>query len=108
MPDYVITVRRSTGWTILALMIIIGVLAVAGLGASAQSPPGSGSTTATLKVVPTMRTVTVSPGASTFAYCTRTRSRRTAYFNGASAISGRIRLSPAKDPAGFPPKISSS
>jgi hypothetical protein len=71
VPDYRITVRRDTaaGWTILALMIIIGVVG-AGFGASAQPPPGSGSTTATLKVVPTMRYVTVSPAKTTFADCT--------------------------------------
>src|SRR5260221_11544005 len=50
-------------------MIIIGVVG-AGFGASAQPPPGNGSTTATLKVVPTMRYVTGSPAKTTFADCT--------------------------------------
>jgi hypothetical protein len=70
VPDYRITVRRDTaaGWTILALIIIVGVVG-AGFGASAQAPPGSGSTTATLKVVPTMRYVNVSPAKTTFADC---------------------------------------
>lgn len=68
MPDYVIKVQRSTGWTIVALMIIVGILALAGLGASAQSPPGRQG--ASLKVVPTMRTLTVSASAA-FAYCTK-------------------------------------
>jgi hypothetical protein len=68
VADYVIKVRRSTGWTILVLMIIIGILALAGLGASAQSPPRREG--AALKVVPTLRTLTVSAGAATFADCT--------------------------------------
>lgn len=69
MPDYKVTVRRSTaGWTIVVLMIIIGVVA-AGFGTPAQAPPGSAGTTATLKVVPTMRYVTVSPAKTTFDRC---------------------------------------
>jgi hypothetical protein len=69
VPDYRVSVRRYTaGWAILAAIIVIGVVG-AGFGASTEAPPGSGSTTATLKVVATMRYVTVSPAKTAFADC---------------------------------------
>jgi hypothetical protein len=68
VPDYKITVRRDTaGWTIVALMVIVGVIAAVGFGASA--PPGGARTTANLSVVPTMRYVTVSPARTKFTHC---------------------------------------
>jgi hypothetical protein len=70
VPDYKITVRQDTaGWTIVALMLIIGVVAYVALRGSAQASPGGASTTASLKVVPTMRYVIVSPTATKFARC---------------------------------------
>lgn len=70
MPDYRITVRQNTaGWTIVALMLIVGVVAYVGLRGSAQASAGRASMTASLKVVPTMRYVTVSPTETRFTRC---------------------------------------
>jgi len=70
VPDYRITVRQDTaGWTIVALMLIIGVVAYVALRGSAQASAGGASRTANLKVVPTMRYVTVSPAETKFTRC---------------------------------------
>jgi hypothetical protein len=70
VPDYRITVRQDTaGWTIVALMLIIGVVAYVALRGSAQASSGGVSTTANLKVVPTMRYVIVSPAETKFTRC---------------------------------------
>ncbi|HEX6932756.1 MAG TPA: hypothetical protein VF162_11470 [Streptosporangiaceae bacterium] len=69
MPDYTVKVRPNSGWTILVGMVAVSVVAVVGFRSAPQSPAGSGSTTATLQVVPTMRSVTVSPVATKFGRC---------------------------------------
>lgn len=70
MPDYTVRVRPNSGWAILAGMIAVSAVAIVGFRSAPQSPAGSGSTTATLQVVPTMRSVTVSPDATKFGHCT--------------------------------------
>jgi hypothetical protein len=69
VPDYTVRVRPNSGWAILVGMVAVGVIAVAGFRSAPESPAGSGSTTATLQVVPTMRTVIVSPGTTKFGRC---------------------------------------
>lgn len=69
MPDYTVRVRPNSGWAILVGMVAVGVIAVAGFRSAPESPAGSGSMTATLHVVPTMRMVIVSPVATKFAHC---------------------------------------
>jgi hypothetical protein len=69
VPRLVITVRRPTSWAALAAMGVVGVGAVALTGRASNSPSGA-STVATLKVVTTLRSVTVSPAKTTFAHCT--------------------------------------
>ena len=70
MPDYVLKVRPNSGWAVLTGMVAVSVIAIVGFRSAPQSPPNSGSTTATLHVVPTMRTVNVSPATTKFAHCT--------------------------------------
>ncbi|HEX5189726.1 MAG TPA: hypothetical protein VFW16_09305 [Streptosporangiaceae bacterium] len=87
--------RPNSGWTILVGLVAVAVVAVVGFRSVPQGPAGSSSTIATLRVVPTLRTVTVSPGTTTFARChggkRPLRSTRTAlgYPNGRCSIGSR-------------------
>jgi hypothetical protein len=69
VPDYVIRVRRSTSWiVVLIVLVVIGAIFVANRAAPVAS---NGSSVAiSLKVVPTIRSVTVSPGTASFSNCT--------------------------------------
>ena len=69
MPEYRVQVRPNSGWAILVGMVAVGVIAVAGFRSAPESPTGSGSMTATLRVVPTMRMVIVSPVTTKFGHC---------------------------------------
>lgn len=97
MPEYLVRVRPSTGWAILGGIVVVGVVAVTGFRSAPVGPSSSGSTVATLQVVPTMRSVTVSPTATTFAGCSGgklpLRSTRTAlgFPNGQCSIGSRKR-----------------
>jgi hypothetical protein len=66
---YVIQVKSSTGWAVFTVVIIvIGVIFLANRPTSAA---GNGASVAiSLKVVPTVRSVTVSPGTASFGHCT--------------------------------------
>ena len=68
MAKVEVTVRRPTSLAAFAGMGVIAILAVAATN-SARSSPGRGSTVATLKVVTTLRSVTVSPAKTTFTDC---------------------------------------
>jgi hypothetical protein len=68
MAKFEVTVQRTSSWAALGAMGVIAV-AVVTVSGSAESPPNHGSTVATLKVVRTMRSVTVSPTKTMFSHC---------------------------------------
>jgi hypothetical protein len=111
VPDYTVRVRPNSGWAILTGMIAVGVVAIVGFRSVPQSPANSGSTTATLQVVPTMRSVTVSPVATKFARCSGgkrpSRSTRTAlgFPNGRCSVGVLKKLFPIKITNGRRAKI---
>lgn len=69
MPSLNVTVRRYTNSTFLGLLAIAAVGVIIATNHPAKPSEQSGSTTATLKVVATMRSVTVSPSKTIFARC---------------------------------------
>jgi len=69
MADLNVTIRRYTNSTFLGLLAIAGVAVIIVTNHPAKSAEGSGSTTAKLNVVVTMRSVTVSPSKTVFTSC---------------------------------------
>ncbi len=70
MADYEVTVRRRRTWglILLALALLLAVLVWANKPAPAAT--NGGSISLSLKAVPTIRSVTVSPGTASFGNCT--------------------------------------
>ena len=66
VPDIVVRVRRSH-WLLLAVLVVLVVLALGAL--RRPSSVAGNSTTASLSVVPTTLSVTVSPGTTKFGNC---------------------------------------
>jgi hypothetical protein len=69
MPSLNVTVRRYTNSTFLGLLVIAAAGVIIATHHSETAPQSSGSTTATLKVVATLRSVTVSPNKTAFSRC---------------------------------------
>lgn len=69
MPEYVIRVQRSAGWAVvlLGVLLVVGVIVV--LNRPTPVASNGASITVSLRVVPTIRSVTVSPGTATFSNC---------------------------------------
>lgn len=68
MNEYVVRVRRTASWAAVVLVLLIVALVVANVHAPAAS--NGASVVLSLKVVPTVRSVTVTPGRSSFGTCT--------------------------------------
>jgi len=69
VADYTVRVRRSTGWALLAVTVVIVIVAIAGFQSVARTSPGSDLRTTNLRVVPTLRSLTVSAAAVDFSSC---------------------------------------
>jgi len=69
VPNFSVNIGRSIGWAFLALIVIIGVVVVAGVESIAHSSPAMNPKTTNLNVVPTMRSVTISAAAADFSRC---------------------------------------
>jgi hypothetical protein len=67
--EYVIQIRRRTGW--LVFLVVVGLILLSLWFTSRPAPAASNgsSITISLKTVPTIRSVTVSPGKATFSNC---------------------------------------
>ncbi len=111
VADYTVKVRRSTGWALLGVMIAIAVVAVAGFDSVAQTPPGRDVRTTNLKVVPTLRSVTVSAAAVDFSRCRHgTLPRHSTklalgFPNGRCYVGTRGKVYPIKIKNGLPARI---
>ncbi len=69
MFDKVFKLGVNAGLAILLVIVVVAVVAVAQLQSIAQTPARLGPTTTTLKVVPTLRSVTISSDARQFMHC---------------------------------------
>lgn len=72
MPDseYLVRVRRSTGWTAFILLVVLVLALVVFKNRPAPGASNGASVAISFKAVPTVRSVTVSPGTATFSNCT--------------------------------------
>ena len=69
VPEYVIRVRRSWAWVVILGVLVVIVLIFLTNRAAPVASNGA-SVAISLKVVPTIRSVTVSPGTASFSNCT--------------------------------------
>jgi hypothetical protein len=67
--DKIFKLGVNAGLAILAAIVVVAIIAVAQLQSLAQTPPGMGPTSTTLRVVPTLRSVTISSDARDFTRC---------------------------------------
>jgi hypothetical protein len=68
--EYVLQVRRRTGWIVFFVLLALALVFVFFLNRPAKVAGNGASIAISLKTVPAVRSVTVSPGKATFSGCT--------------------------------------
>jgi hypothetical protein len=68
--EYILRVRRRTGWIVIFVLLGLALVFIFLLNRPAPVASNGGSIAISLKTVPTVRSITVSPGKATFSNCT--------------------------------------
>jgi hypothetical protein len=68
--EYILRVRRRTGWIVVLVVLALALVFIFFANRPAPVASNGGSIAISLKTVPTIRSITVSPGKATFSGCT--------------------------------------